>query len=197
MKQMLKELRYYVLLSFFLSGVCVAFGQEDASSVVNDSKRGADVMGQSESEKPKLHDVSLIYGIGPYTGRDWMGGRYMGNGMLSVQYVLNASEVLGIGAVLGYDHYTEKHSDYTSDDFMAMFIVRATWLNRPKFTLYSKAGLGYCWMGKKGGDGYTAYILPLPSIGATFSLGKNFYALTEFSLLSTQGLLLFGAGYRF
>ena len=155
------------------------------------------VMGQSESEKPKLHDVSLIYGIGPYTGRDWMGGRYMGNGMLSVQYVLNASEVLGIGAVFGYDHYTKEHSDYSADDFMAMFIVRATWLDRQKFTIYSKAGLGYCWMGKKGGDGYTAFIIPLPSIGATFNLGKNFFALTEFSLFSTQGLLLLGAGYRF
>jgi hypothetical protein len=46
------------------------------------------VMGQSESEKPKLHDVSLIYGIGPYTGRDrWE--RNVSNGMLSVQYVLD------------------------------------------------------------------------------------------------------------
>ena len=146
--------------------------------------------------------MSLNYGVALLTDRGfWGDNRYKSNGMFSVQYVLNATERFGIGAVIGYEHSSGKHSNYSANDFMAMLIVRATWINKPSFTLYSKAGIGKCWMSDNDNvvsdDSSTAGIIPLPSIGGTCSLGKNFYALTEFSLFSSQGLLLFGAGYRF
>lgn len=158
------------------------------------------VMGQPTTRK--LHDVSLVYGVSPLADRDVWGDEYKGKGMFSAQYVLNASERFGIGAVFGYEHFTVNQSDNSANDFMAMFIVRATWIYKPDFTLYSKAGIGYYWMNdndnvSSSDDRSVAFILPIPSIGATFSLGRNFFAMTEFSLFSTQGLLLFGAGYRF
>ena len=63
MKQMLKELRYYVLLSFFLSGVCVAFGQEDASSVVNESRQN--------DTRYYRHEVNVSFAIMSLPDSQW------------------------------------------------------------------------------------------------------------------------------
>lgn len=158
----------------------------------------------------KRHDVAFVYGFGSYANdRDfWDRDAYKNSGVFSAQYVFNITKRFGVGAVFGYEHFAAiSRFDNSADDFSAMFVIRANWITKPDFTLYSKAGVGrYFRNGKtnyrigefnyrKSNDKTTALIIP--SIGATFSLGKGFFGLSEFSLYSSQGMLLFGVGYRF
>ena len=129
---------------------------------------------KAQTQKWKKHDVAVVYGWDPLNDRSfWHKDAYKSIGMISVQYVFNISKQFGIGAVFGYQHYSHRHFDYVANDLTGMLIIRANWVNKPDFTLYSKAGIGLHFMNDddnvKSDDITTAAIIPLPSIGGTFS----------------------------
>lgn len=158
---------------------------------------------KAQAQEWKKHDVAVVYGWNPILDdrRFWDGNEYKSIGMISAQYVFSITKGFGIGAVFGYQHYSHRHFDYVANDLTGMLILRANWVNKPDFTLYSKAGIGMHFMNdndnKKSDDTTIAAIIPLPSIGGTFSLDNGFFGLAEFSLFSSQGLFLAGEGRRF
>lgn len=155
---------------------------------------------KAQTQEWKKHDVAIVYGWNPIMD-DRRSDRYKSIGMISAQYVLNISKGFGIGAVFGYQYYSHRHFNYAANDLTGMLIIRANWVNKPDFALYSKAGIGMHFMNDndniESDDTTTAGIIPLPSIGVNFSLDNGFFGLVEFSLFSSQGLFLVGAGYSF
>ena len=158
---------------------------------------------KAQTQEWKKHDVAVVYGWNPIIDdrHFWEGKDYKSIGMISAQYVLNITKGFGIGAVFGYQHYSHRYFDYVANDLTGMLIIRANWVNKQDYTLYSKAGIGMHFMNdndnKESDETTTAAIIPIPSIGGTFDLGNGFFGLAEFSLFSSQGLILIGAGYRF
>lgn len=157
---------------------------------------------KAQTQEWKKHDVAVVYGWNPLNDRNfWDGNKYKSIGMVSAQYVFSITKGFGIGGVFGYQHYSHRHFDYVANDLTGMLIIRANWVNKSDYSLYSKAGIGMHFMNDddnvKSDYTTTAAIIPLPSIGGTFSLGNGFFGLAEFSLFSSQGLFLVGAGYRF
>ena len=156
----------------------------------------------------KKHDVAAVYGMLPIEEWGLFGERekYKRNGVFSVQYHYNITKVIGFGAAIGYAHYTsrDRYDNYTANDITAMFLLRVSWINKPKFMLYSKVGLGFCAMNDNDTtnghhDTNLAFQLPLiiPTIGTEFSLGKDFFGLAELGGISSLGMLMIGAGYKF
>ena len=146
----------------------------------------------------KKHDVAVIYGAAPFSFRDiW--DNYNSVGIFTAQYVYNPIKWLGIGAVVGYQHfYADNKHAYNSyaNDITGMVVVRANWINRSNFMLYSKAGIGMVTLKEEKEDTETAAALQIPLIGTAFSLGKDFFGLAELGI-GSQGWLMLGAGYRF
>ena len=148
----------------------------------------------------KLHDVSVFYGALPFTDRGLWEKKYKSVGIFSAQYIFNTSKRFGIGAVIGYQHYNHRHFDDVANDITGMIVMRANWINKPDFTLYSKAGIGICFMNANDNiirSYNSCFALQLPSIGMTYNLGKNLYCLGEFSIISSLGMFMFGAEYKF
>ena len=158
---------------------------------------------KAQEQEWKKHDVSVIYGWKPVLdnrNRLFGDSDYKSIGMFSAQYVFNVIKYFGIGAVFGYQHYSHRYNNSVANDLTGMLIIRVNWINNPDFTLYSKAGIGMHFMNdndNRKDHTTTAAIIPVPSIGGTISLVKGFFGLIEYSLFSSQGLFLVGAGYRF
>ncbi len=142
----------------------------------------------------KKHEVSMIYGILPF---NWhvVWDDYSSVGMFSFQYMFTPIKWLSIGVMLGYQHfYSESYRrGDNSDDVTSMFMLRINYVNKPKWTLYSKAGIGIVKVETEDGLGAA---LQLPLIGTTFNIWNSFYGLSEIGF-GSQGSLMFGLGYKF
>lgn len=149
----------------------------------------------AQKTEMKNNDVSLIYGIKPFSWRNIFDNS-TSIGIFSLQYMRQTARWLGVGAMIGYQHFGKKNEfDQSGDDFTAMAMLRVSWINKPNFVLYSKAGIGATW-GNYNSDGNTGAALQLPLIGASFNLGKGFFGLAELGF-GSLGFLMLGGGYCF
>lgn len=155
---------------------------------------------KAQTQGWKKHDVSVIYGIAPFTFHNiWDNSNSIG--LFSAQYVFNPAKWLGMGTILGYQHFTaKKNGAYSGNDFTGMFMLRLNWLNKQSYMLYSKAAIGGTLQHENNSfsqnNNDIVAALHFSLIGALINLGKNFYGLTELGI-GSQGLLMLGVSYKF
>ena len=158
------------------------------------------LMANGQTAERKKHDTSVVYGFSPFTFHDiWDDTHSIG--IFSVQYLYNPAKWLGIGVMIGLQHFEANKSwSYSGNDYTAMFLLRANWINKPNFMLYSKAGIGSTIQHENNSlnenNNDNAAALQISLIGTNFSLGKDFFGMAELGI-GSQGLLMLGAGYKF
>ena len=141
----------------------------------------------------KKHEVSIIYGALPFSWHKIMDD-YSSIGIISSQYMFTPVKWLSFGGMLGFQHFhIESYREDNSNDITIMFMLRVNYVNKLKWTLYSKAGIGFVMVEDEHGLGAA---IQLPLIGTTFGFGKNFYGILEMGI-GPQGCLMLGCGYKF
>lgn len=99
---------------------------EESNTIINSMMIGTNhTIGQTTERK--LHDVSVFYGTLPFTDRGfWEKAKYESIGIFSAQYIFNTSKRFGISTIMGYQHYSHRHSCYSANDITGMIVVRGT-----------------------------------------------------------------------
>ena len=179
--QLVQKRNIVLILLIIFSGVVYALN-------------GVDQIKAHKNKVWKKHEVSIIYGLLPFSWHNiW--DDYSSVGMFSSQYMFTPIKWLSIGVMLGYQHfYSESYRrGDNSDDVTSMFMLRINYVNKPKWTLYSKAGIGIV---KEENEHGLGAALQLPLIGTTFNIWNSFYGLSEIGF-GSQGSLMLGLGYKF
>jgi hypothetical protein len=139
----------------------------------------------------------------------YSGARYTTNAIFG-EYIYQANKWFGVGATLTYFAYFNNYYDAVTDSKVGQNVtqhlsiyptLRFTWINNPKFSMYSAFGLGQRIVYEYDNTGVTRNDKLRNSVGGHFTLfgftfGKKTYCFTDLSTFGTQGIFSFGVGYR-
>lgn len=151
------------------------------------------------------HEIGISYGLGALTdvSSSYLSGIFSGKqtnyiGAFGAEYFYRPKSALGVGLVGTFS--TCKWSDSNkarSKYFAIMPAVKYNWLNRDRFSMYSKLALGVL-IGSDSGDPNDKTTAALgwqaSAVGAEF--GNSFRGFVELGF-GEQGILLAGLRYKF
>ena len=161
----------------------------------------------AQEEAPK-YEVAIAYGVGCNT--DLIGSLYKGIftgkqldywGPVSAEFFYRPTKKLGVGVVGGvggckWDDTGDAKSTFVS----IMPAVKYNWLNKDKFSMYSKAAVGITIVSDKGldkdksSDSSTSFNFQASFVGLEY--GTSLRAFAEFGV-GEQGMALAGIRYKF
>jgi hypothetical protein len=132
-------------------------------------------------------------------------------GSFSASYIYHTTENVGIGATIAYGSYYNNFLDAETSAIIGKSVrnhiglfprVNYTWLNRPKFSIYSSAGLGLGLVFRNNTvdevrTRKTYWNLTGQYTLLGFTVGQKVYAIGEILGWGTEGIVKVGVGYRF
>lgn len=140
----------------------------------------------------------------------YKGARYTTNAIFA-EYISQKDKTFGFGATIVYFSYFNKYFDQKTDlqignniasHFSIFPTMRFSWLNNPKFSIYTAFGLGPRIVFQTDILRDIRYDTIRYNIAGQFTLlgltfGEKIYCFTDLSTLGSQGFMTFGIGYRF
>ena len=185
------------------------------------------VMAQSDGYYDKKHEVGITYGIDSNSqiidAFEAVGGAVVGVtldgdswiGPISVEYFYHPKNWLGVGGILAYGQMKQdvylngkkngKDGESTNDYLTLMPAVKADWLRKSHFGMYSKLALGFTYRSEKikyntaghnnfdDSEFHVNWQMTLLGLEAG---GQSLRGFVELGF-GEQGILLLGARYKF
>ncbi|MBO5539926.1 MAG: hypothetical protein J5980_03155 [Muribaculaceae bacterium] len=152
------------------------------------------------------HEIGITYGFGAFTdlNSSYLDGMLFGKqtnyiGAFGAEYFYRPKSAFGVGlvATFGTCKWNNDLEKSRSKYFSVMPAVKYNWLNRERFSMYSKAAVGLL-IGRDS-DGLThkteaAFIWQASAVGAEY--GTAFRGFLELGY-GEQGILVAGLKYKF
>jgi len=140
----------------------------------------------------------------------YRGARFTTNALFG-EYTYQANKSIGVGVTAVFFSYFSNYLDEETDatvgfnevkHFSIYPTLRYTWLNKPKFSLYTSMGWGFRYVVENDilrsvVKNESRYTIAGQFTLFGFTIGKSIYGFSDLSTLGTQGIATIGLGYRF
>lgn len=151
------------------------------------------------------HEIGISYGLGTFTdvNSSYLSGIFSGKqtsyiGSFGIEYFYRPKSALGVGLVGTFSTCKWNDSDKARTKYFSIMpAVKYNWLNRDRFSMYSKIALGVLIGIDSGADNdktTAAFAWQASAVGAEF--GNSFRGFLELGF-GEQGILVAGLRYKF